>query len=97
MCVLLPLSNFVGESGVEQRRGLMMESTPVGLRETCAVAMGKQINLLEFYSTTYQSPSSTLGLSQPPAESLLSALLDCEVYEAGSIFTDAFTLQCTAQ
>lgn len=73
MCVLLPLSNFVEESGVEQRRGLMMESTPVGLRETCAVAMGKQINLLEFYSTTYQSPSSTLGLSQPPAESLPSA------------------------
>lgn len=72
MCVLLPHSNFVEEPGIEQKRGLIMESTPVGLRETCAVAMGKQINLLEFYSTTYQSLSSTLGLSQPPAESLLS-------------------------
>ena len=60
-------------SGIEQRRGLMMESTPMGLRETCAVAMEKQVNLLEFYPTTYQGPSSTLGLLQPPAVSLLSA------------------------
>ena len=75
MCVLLPLSNFVEESGVEQRRGLMMESTPVGLRETCAVALGKQINLPEFYSTTYQSPSSTLGLSHRPLLSLCRVLI----------------------
>lgn len=73
MCVLLALSNFVGGSGVEQRWGLMMKSTPVGLRETYAVAMEEQANLLEFYATTYQSPSSTLGLLQPPAVSLLSA------------------------
>lgn len=73
MCALLPLSNFVGGPRVEHSGGLVMESTPVELRETCAVIVGKEMNLPEFYSTRCQSPVSTLSLSEPPAVSLLSS------------------------
>lgn len=89
MCALLPPSNFVGGPGVEHSGGLVMESTPVGLRETCAV-VGKEINLPEFYSTSCQSPVSTLSLSEPPACVSAELSLDCELYEASSVFIDSF-------